>query len=413
MVCDDTLYKILNIPTDADQNTIKKAFRRLSMKWHPDRNLTNKKKATEEFQEISKAYSILSDPEKKMKYDRFGLEFAQNQGGPQFNPHDIFSQFFGNRGNPFQQHSSRVREEHIIKNVNITLEQLYNEETINIKYQYKTECKICKGTGNKNKKKLKCIKCDGKGKSIRIIQMGPMIKQIVQTCPHCKGSGEYVDMKNRCLVCHGKGCKMNQETFALELKKEYDDDISIRVSNKGHQIIDVDSDLIIRLSIQKHPIYTKIGKNLIYNLYIELYQSLFGFSKQIHHLDKTLLTLELKGPSQHNDIKVIREKGFYDPSLKKRGNIFVKINIKPFNYKQYNKQEIELLKTLLSKINPIEIEQENKIQQKIKENVLKPIYLLNTNIQWYNLEKKLKSSQNNSSSHSRIDMDDEQKCVHQ
>lgn len=424
MVCDDTLYKILNIPTNADQNTIKKAFRKLSLKWHPDRNLTNNKEATKKFQEISKAYSILSDPEKKMKYDRFGLDFAQNQGGPSFDPNDIFSHFFGNKGgNPFQQQASRVREEHIIKTVNVTLEQLYNEETISIQYEYKTECKICKGTGNKNKKKDKCIQCDGKGKSIRVIRMGPMIKQIVQTCAQCKGSGEYVMMKNRCLVCHGKGCKMNQETFQLDLKKEYDDDISIRVSNKGHQIVDVDSDLIIRLSIQKHPIYTKIGKHLVYNLYIEFYQSLFGFSKQVHHLDKSILTLELKGPSQHNDIKVIPDKGFYDPSTHKNGNIFIKINIKPFDIHQYTQKEIELLKTLLSKMNPIEIEQEKEIQQKIKDNRLKAISLKNTNVQWHNLKEKLQSSrQKNSSSyhHPRMNMnmgmdddDDPQQCVHQ
>merc|ERR1711871_1613766 len=152
MVRDTKLYDRLSVSPSASENDIKKAYRKLSIKWHPDKNPNNKEEATKQFQQISEAYSVLSDSEKRQQYDQMGMDFVNNQSGGQgFDPSDIFSQFFGGNspfggGSPFGfnfgggQQRQRRQEDINIK-VNVTLEQIYNEESIDIHYSQKVYCK--------------------------------------------------------------------------------------------------------------------------------------------------------------------------------------------------------------------------------------------------------------------------------
>ena len=179
MVHDAKLYDELGVSPSANEEEIKKAYRKMSIKWHPDKNPDNKEEATKNFQRISEAYSILSDREKRQNYDQFGMDFVNNQNDGGVDPSDIFSQFFGNGGSPFGfnfNHGGQRQkpQEDIQLKLNVTLEQIYNEETVEINYSHKIYCKTCNGTGNKNKKKSKCTSCNGKGKKIQVIRMGPM-----------------------------------------------------------------------------------------------------------------------------------------------------------------------------------------------------------------------------------------------
>ena len=150
MVRDNTLYDRLSISSSASDNEIKKAYRKLSVKHHPDKNPNNKEEATKKFQEISEAYSILSDPEKRQKYNQIGMDFVKNDSGGGFDPSDIFSQFFGGGGSPFggggspfgfnfggQQQQPQKQREDVVAQIRVTLKQIYCEETVSLQYPQK------------------------------------------------------------------------------------------------------------------------------------------------------------------------------------------------------------------------------------------------------------------------------------
>ena len=219
MVRDTKLYDVLNISSDANDNDIKKAYRKLSIKWHPDKNPDNK-------EEISEAYSILSDSDKRKQYDAYGMDFLKNQsdGGHGFNPEDIFSQFFGGGGggSPFGfnfggQGPRQAPKEDITLKVETSLEQIYNEENIEINYPQKNFCSSCDGTGSKSKNKPTCNECDGKGKKIQVIRMGPMIQQMVQDCRKCRGTGEFIKQEDKCTTCKGSSYTMKTRICFREI----------------------------------------------------------------------------------------------------------------------------------------------------------------------------------------------------
>ena len=177
MVRDTILYDQLNISSDATDKDIKKAYHKLSMKWHPDKNIDNKEEATENFQKISEAYSILSDEKKRKMYDQIGIDILKNgSDGPSIDPTQIFEQFFGGGfggfgGFPFgnmRGRQQRREEDHCVVEHFVTLEDIYNEKQTEVKYKQKVYCQKCEGTGCKNKKKTKCSNCNGNGKKVEV-----------------------------------------------------------------------------------------------------------------------------------------------------------------------------------------------------------------------------------------------------
>ena len=180
MVRDTKLYDRLSISPTASENEIKKAYRKLSIKWHPDKNRDNKEEATRRFQEISEAYSILSDSEKRQQYDQIGMDILNNQsGGHGLDPSHIFSQFFGGNS-PFGDNSPfgfsfggqqrQKKKEDITITTRVTLKQIYCEENVEIKYPQKNYCRDCDGTGSTTKRKETCDACGGKGRTVQVVR---------------------------------------------------------------------------------------------------------------------------------------------------------------------------------------------------------------------------------------------------
>jgi len=368
MVRDTKLYDNLGIKPDATESQIKKAYHKLSIKWHPDKNPNNKEEATKEFQKISEAYSILSDSEKRKQYDNFGMDFVKNQAGdgPGFNPEDIFSQFFGGSGgSPFGFNFGGRQEkpkEDIQLNLDVSLEQIYNEETIEINYPQKVNCKDCDGTGSKNKTKPDCPDCGGKGKKVQVVRMGPMIQQMVQDCQKCRGTGKFIKDSDKCSGCKGNGYNLKTKSIKLPLKNGLDTGNKIQLEGKGHNFKDHKTDLIIVINVKSNDTYIRNGSNLITEVKLELYQSLFGFDKVIKHLNGKLLHISSSSLIKDGDVKVIKGKGMPDLRTRTVGDIIINFKVKYPDPTKLTVEEKENVKTILSKGLDVEKEMEEKIK---------------------------------------------------
>ena len=226
----DNYYSILGVEKNSDENTIKKAYKKLSLKWHPDRNQSDE--ATSKFQEISEAYAVLSDSKKRDLYDRFGKEGLDN-AGVDIDPQDIFKNFFGNNmgfsmggGMPFDMFggtfNSGNREQRKGPNkkfeLNLSIDEMMNGGKKKISISRKSKCSTCSGSGLKSGKvEKKCSKCGGNGMIFIQRQMGPMITRQSMQCQNCNGTGKIVDNKDRCPACKGNKYENTKEEHTLDL----------------------------------------------------------------------------------------------------------------------------------------------------------------------------------------------------
>ena len=311
-------YKILGINANSSEEEIKKAYKKSAMKWHPDRNTDNKEQAEKEFKKITSAYTVLSDPNKKDIYDKFGEEGLQqnNNNNSNVNPMDIFGDLFGNSGFSFNfnnEFSQNRKNKPIIKHFPISLEDLYKGKTIKFS--------ITRKIIDNDKKHLvkKCNKCKGKGICIEVRQMGPMIQQIQQQCNKCNGTGKIIPnniIKNDIKIVE---LKINPGMIHGE---------KIVVSNMGDNISDTvePSDLVFILQQEKHNVFNISDKHLIIEKNIQLIDALCGCEFIITHLDNRKLLVETNDIIKPNDIKVIKYEGM--PSQKSsNGDLIIKFNI--------------------------------------------------------------------------------------
>ena len=201
---DKDLYKTLGVSKDADEATIKKSYRKLALKYHPDRNKVDKEEAEKKFKEISKAYEVLSDSNKRKTYDTFGLDAVNNGGVGGENPFDLFGNIFSqsngfenmfNMGSNSRSSRKKTRASaNTVKSIDITLEDVYCKRKFNINFDKTIKCRKCNGTGAKDPSCIKiCKNCDGSGITISIKTFGPgMISQTQTTCNVCNGIGKKI-----------------------------------------------------------------------------------------------------------------------------------------------------------------------------------------------------------------------------
>ncbi len=381
MVKDSELYDRLGINSSSTENEIKKAYRKLSVKYHPDKNPDDKENATKKFQEISEAYSVLSDSEKRQQYDQYGMDSLKEGGGPGMNPEDLFSQFFGGSspfggGSPFGfsfGERKEKRKEDVVVKINVTLKQIYCEENVEVKYTQKIYCKDSDGTGSKTKKKDKCPHCNGTGKKVQVVRMGPMIQQMVSECEHCHGTGEYVSPENKCPSCKGNGFTVKEKTITIPLRNGLDDGNKIQMEKKGHIFKDDKTDLIIVINVIDNKKFERQGPNLITTVELKLYQALFGFDKIVTHLDNSLLHISNSSPTLDNTFKKISGKGMKDLRSNRYGDLFIKFKIVNPDISKLTTEQIKIVKDILSENEKLELETEESIKNgkiKTKKTVL-------------------------------------------
>jgi DnaJ-class molecular chaperone len=392
MVKDTTLYDRLKINSDASDNDIKKAYRKLSIKLHPDKNPD--KDTTNEFQSITEAYTILKDPEKRKMYDNIGMNYVKNGDQPNIDPNEIFKNFFGGSGFPggfenmfggfrggmggmggfpfgrnTQQRSNNL--DNCVIEKFVTLEEIYNEKLIVINYDSKISCNACNGYGTKDKKTSTCKSCKGNGKNVRVVNMGHVIQQIMSECNDCNGTGEYINKNNICNTCAGLKTVLKSKSVEFNLQRNLNDDSKIILKNKGHNYKEGKTDLIIVIKIKEHPYFKKNYNNLFVDMNIKLYQCVFGFKKTLKHLDGRELLIELPPldiNSYSEDIHyVVKKEGMYDKHNNK-GDLIIKFNIDSININNLDEKEVNILQKLLVKID---IDDYNNINNIKKANKVK------------------------------------------
>ncbi len=318
-------YEVLGVDKSADDAAIKKAYRVLAKKYHPDMN-PGDTEAEKKFKEASEAYAILSDPEKRKQYDQFGHAAfdggAGGFGGFDFNSADfsdifgdIFGDFFGggrrSRGNSGPMKGSNIRT-----SVRITFEEAVFGVDKEIELTLKDECKTCHGTGAKpGTSPETCPKCGGKGQVVFTQQSFFGTVRNVQTCPDCNGTGKVI--KDKCADCHGSGYIANRKKIQVSIPAGIDNGQSVRIRDKGEPGINGGprGDLLVEVIVGRHPIFQRQDYNIYSAVPISFAIAALGGEVVVDTVDGKVI-YDVKAGTQ-TDTKV-RLKGKGVPSLRNK-----------------------------------------------------------------------------------------------
>mmetsp|Transcript_10396 Transcript_10396/g.16972 ORF Transcript_10396/g.16972 Transcript_10396/m.16972 type:complete len:416 (+) Transcript_10396:166-1413(+) len=336
MVKDDKYYKALNIEPTAGEDEIKKAYRKRAMQLHPDKNPSPE--AAEQFKEISTAYEVLSDSEKRRIYDQFGEEgLNESGGGGGHSPFDIFESFFGGGGFGGRQGSKKGprRGEDVVHYLAVTLEDLYKGKTTKLALNKHVVCTTCKGKGAKGDGPVKkCAGCHGSGVKMVVRQLGPgMLQQMQQVCPDCKGDGEIIAEKDKCTNCKGKKVIQEKKILEVHVEKGMLHQQKITFTGEADQAPDTEpGDIVIVLQQKEHPRFKRQNNyNLVMEASITLTQALCGAQLLVEHLDGRKLLVQTKPGEiiKPDDVKMVKDEGM--PHYKRpidKGVLFIKFNVK-------------------------------------------------------------------------------------
>jgi len=334
MVKETAFYDILEVKPGCTPEELKKAYRKLALKYHPDKNPNE----GERFKQISQAYEVLSDPEKKRVYDEGGEEAIKGQGngGNFHSPMDIFDMFFGG-GSMFGGGRQRERErkaKNVVHQLTVPLEDLYNGTTRKLAVHKNVICEKCTGTGSKTgKKPEKCSTCKGQGMTFRVHQLAPgMIQHMQSICTDCAGAGERVTPSDRCKQCNGKKINKDRKLVQIHVEKGMSDGEKIVLYGEGDQEPDVSpGDIIIVIDEKPHSVFRRAGIDLVMQMELELVESLCGFQKTVNTLDgRVLVVSTLPGEViKPGDVKSIMNEGmpiYKNPTEKGRLVIQFSVN---------------------------------------------------------------------------------------
>jgi len=354
-------YDILGVSKNADKAEIKKAYRKIAIKYHPDKN-PGDKEAEEKFKEAAEAYEVLSNDEKKAKYDRFGHSAFDGAGGfgggGGMTMDDIFSHFgdiFGGFGfGGFGGNSSGGRRQRVSKGTNIrikvklTLKDILNGTTKKIKVKKYIACSHCDGTGAENSETDTCQTCNGSGQVIRVQNtfLGQM--QTSSTCPTCHGQGTII--KHKCTYCRGEGIVQGEEIVKINVPAGVSEGMQMNVSGKGNAARrgGINGDLIVIFEEADHPELIRDENDLLYNLYISFPEAALGTSVEIPTVESKV-KIKIAPGTQGGKILRLKGKGLPSYGSYGKGDILVKVNV--WVPKSLEKEEKKSLEKLLNSPN--------------------------------------------------------------
>jgi len=297
-------YNILGVDKNVDESGIKKAYYKLAQKYHPDKNPNNREEAEIKFKEISEAYGVLSDANKRQKYDQFGLCDGEapdfEQGFPDLS--EMFGAMggmggfpfggMGGRGHPFGgmggmggmggrgPRSKPIQE----VRVKLKMQDIFNGLSKNIDITIHDRCDVCDGSGSKTKSKTTCTGCKGSGMKVKIVQIAPnMISQQQTACNDCGGKGTYVEPQNKCDCCKGKGTIETKINKTLEIPKNFDHNTIMLLKNLGNYDTETETKADINIKfvisdIEKYNMEIKNNYDLLMEIPINIHDALTGYS---------------------------------------------------------------------------------------------------------------------------------------
>ena len=360
-------YEVLGVSKDADEDSLKKAYRKLAKKYHPDAN-PGDKEAEAKFKEASEAYSVLSDPQKRQQYDQFGHAAFEQGGGAgygggfggfDFNGGDmgeIFGDIFGDifGGGRSRSRSGPMKGANVRTAVRITFEEAVFGCEKEIEINYKEVCSSCNGTGAKpGTSPQTCTKCNGKGKIMYTQQSFFGQVQNVQTCPECNGTGKVI--KEKCPNCYGTGYKTVRKKFKVSIPAGIDNGQCIRMAGGGEPGTNGGErgDLLVEAVVSQHPIFKRQDTSIYSTVPISFAKAALGGPIRIKTVDGEV-EYEVK-PGTQTDTKV-RLKGKGVPSLRNRnvrGDHYVTLVVKvPERMNQAQKDALKRYDDLMNGIEP-------------------------------------------------------------
>ena len=341
-------YEVLGVNKSSSAEQIKSAYRKLAVKYHPDKN-EGDKGAEEKFKEASEAYHVLSNAERKQNYDNFGHSAFENGGGGRggfgnfdFSSHfsDIFEDFFGEGfgGGGRRSRRSNNRGSDLRYDLSITLEESYTGKKQDIKFSTSEKCDTCSGNGSKpGHNPGTCSMCGGHGQ----VRSSQGFFTVQQTCPQCSGSGE--EITNPCTSCNGQGKKQTSKRLSVTIPKGVDDGTRIRLAGKGEAGSRGASngDLYLFINVYSHDFFKRSEENLFFECPISIADAALGTAMEIPTIDGG--KAKIKIPSGTQSGKQFRLKGKGMPFMRGSGNgdLYVQVNTEvPVSL---NKEQKELL----------------------------------------------------------------------
>jgi molecular chaperone DnaJ len=338
MASNKDLYEILGVAKNANEEELKRAYRKLAIQYHPDKN-PGDKTAEEKFKEIAEAYSILSDPQKRAKYDQYGHAGLGNNGGfggGGFSMHDIFSQFdeiFGD-SNPFgnfgrnRSSGKPVRKGSDLRiKLKLNLEEIANGVEKKIKVKRYVTCHSCTGNGSKNGNALKtCQTCNGQGQVRRVVQtmLGQMAT--VSPCPTCQGEGSTII--ERCEVCFGEGRTLEEDVISIKIPAGVAEGMQLSMGGKGNvpNRGGIAGDLLIAVEEEEHPELKREGSNIIYDLRLNFADAVLGKEVEVPTVSGRV-RINVKAGTQAGEILRLKGRGLRELNSYGIGDQLVSVNI--------------------------------------------------------------------------------------
>ena len=357
-------YDVLGVSRDVDATALKKAFRKLAMKYHPDRNQGDTN-TEEQFKQAKEAYDILSDPQKRAAYDRFG-HAGVNQGGAGFGGGaaadafgdmfgDVFSDIFGgNRGRGGARSSAQSGAD-LLYDLELTLEDAVAGTEVTIDVPVLSSCVDCNGSGaKKGTTPTTCTMCQGHG----VVQMSQGIFSMQQTCPTCGGSGDKI--KDRCRTCHGQGRIKKNKSLSVKIPKGVDTGDRIRLAGEGEVGLrgGPAGDLFVQMQVKQHALFKRDGRDLFCEMPIGFSTACLGGELEVPTLNGKV-SLKIPPETQTGKTFRLKSKGVKPARGGGQGDLLCKVTIEtPVNLTKEQKDLIDQLDTSLesnsSRHNPQE-----------------------------------------------------------
>ncbi len=348
-------YEILGLDRSASTDELKKAYRKIAIKFHPDKN-PDDPTAEEKFKEAAEAYEVLSNSEKRQRYDRFGHQGMGSGGfgGGGMSMDDIFSQFsdiFGGGGSPFDSFfgggrgggTRRRKGTNLRIKLKLNLEEVAQGVEKKIRVKRYTICGACGGNGAKNGTSLQtCSNCQGTGQVRKVVNtmLGQMVS--ASTCPACEGEGTIISQK--CDTCHGEGRVLEEEVIPIKIPAGVSEGMQLSMSGKGNipKRGGVPGDLLIVIEEEEHEYLKRDGNNIVYDLYINFADAALGTSLEVPTIDGKV-KIKLDPGTQSGKILRLRGKGIKDINGYGNGDELIHINV--WTPKTLSKEEKEVLES--------------------------------------------------------------------